>query len=87
MYAEITSAAWVNEAKPSGWAVMKARMRSTPAVSQRGVMSTSTIAENRPGQRDSASRPNRPPIDAATSTGGRGCSPASTIRSSANCSP
>ena len=33
-------------AKPSGCACMKPRMRSTPAVSQRGVMSTSTKARN-----------------------------------------
>jgi len=50
-------------------------------------MSTSTIAANSPGQRASAISPNSPPIDAATSTGGRGSSPATTIRSSVNCSP
>ena len=53
---------------PPGWAVMKAWMRCAPAVSQRGVTSTSTSAENRRCCA-CASSPVSPPIEAPTSTG------------------
>jgi hypothetical protein len=58
-----------------------------PASSQRGVISTNTMARNRPGQRASEIIPNSPPMEAPISTGGCTCSPATMIRSSANCWP
>ena len=47
---------------------------------------SATITATYEGQRDSAIRPNSPPIEAPISTGGSGCSPATMIRSSMNCS-
>ena len=64
---------------------MKLTMRSTPAVSQRGVTSTNTRAENGAAN-DCAIRPVSPPIEAPTSTGLAGRVLATQSTSSTNCS-
>ncbi len=72
---------FIEEAKPSGYARMKARMRSTPADSQRGVMSTSTSARSGGCLLAPATvMPSRPPIEAPTSTGGRGSEPRQPVK-------